>query len=601
MTDNKLNEDDASEIATHDYTEYSKYVNAQRAEASIFDGLKVVQRRIIYEANKLPAKLTKSVNLVGNAIKLHPHGDASIYGAMVGMASPTNNLPLFFTKGNWGGFGYGAAASRYTELYLSDVARFIYCQFIDYAPYEEGEIGLLEPKYLPCLMPYALVEGSSGIGVGLSADVVPLNMIDVVDYYIDYIVNGKFDHSKTPKPDFGSCVIKMSTEDCHNAVQGYSGQFSISSIISQESDTVFVIESLYGKSIDRVLQKLSNYIDTDKVDYRNESTTSERYVFEIVDRSVDTNDFKKRLADSTSKKASFNRVFSSGDKSIYSSLDYTIKKQLDCLNKAIDNKVSHDIEEAINRSRLLRAIKFFKKTNVFEHLPSKTTEDVVNDMVNYKIPESEKLTIDNELANEIIKKPISYLTRSHDSEIGKAESEIEELKNHNRKDYLISLYGQLKEMLIPIYNRKKHSIMESDIISNPRAKLVYDDKGIQKIQISDKGRGVHYESSLFLIGKDGSLMHRTVSAMMRTDIDTGTDEEIVELISDNCKYVEIVVEDNLGIAVDLDQFKYDKKVVNLSEGQHVCKAIGYSDKDVPDYVKSIVRTKISKPVRYERS
>ena len=600
LVNNEIECRDASELATEHYTEYSKYVNTTRAVASIFDGLKTVQRRIIYQANKLPNKLIKSASIVGDAIKLHPHGDGSIYGSIVAMAHPGTNLKLFDTQGNFGGPGFPAAASRYTECKLSDVARFIYCQFIDYAPMEVGEIGLMEPTYLPCLLPYGLIEGTSGIGVGLSSDSVPMNIMDVVDYYIDYIKNGEFNNNKIPKPDFGSSIINLNYEDCAKEISHYKGGFPIHSVINRESDKIFVIETLYGMNIDKVLKKLGKYIDTDKVDFRNETKTTERYVFEIVDNSVDPKDFYKDLERATSKRISFSRVYDVNQKSVYCSLNYVIEKQLLALNKAIDLKIETELNNYLKKSELLRALKFFKNTGIFNNLSSKLTSDVINEMLTYK-EELKKLNIDitENLANDILKKPISYLTKSHENEIEDIENNIELLRNHDRKEYLIDLYTKLKGMLKPRFDMQKHSLLSSQVLNNPKARLGISGDS-QTIEIVQRGKGCHFDKFLFLASSEGSIYRRAISAVTATaiDIDTGNNDTVVGIISDYDRYIEFITNDNEGVCFDTNNYRYDKAVVNLREGQKVVRVNGYTDKNIPDNVKRIIRTKISRTVRY---
>lgn len=583
---------DASELAEEHYTAYGIYVNQKRALASIYDGLKTVQRRIIYEANKLPDKLTKSTNLVGNAIKLHPHGSSSIYGAIIGMANPTCNLKLFDTKGNWGGYGFGAAADRYTECKLSKLAKFIYCQFVDYAPMEIGEIGIPEPVYLPCLLPYGLVEGNSGIGIGLSADIVPLNILDLIDYYLYYIENNEFSNDMIVRPDFGSSILWMSDDDCKNNVQKYSGTFYSGSTIKQESETIFVVESLYGKSIEKVLSRLRKYIDSDKVDFRNETKTAQRFVFEIMDYTVDSVKFKKDLQDATYKKSSFNRVFDVSGKSIYSTLNYTISNQMRVLNEAIDKKVSSEIAGFEKRKIILEGLKFFKSKGVFNNIGLKTTDELINDMKSYKWKDN----VDNEIYKEIISKPISYLTKSHDEELNNIYSSISDLKNHNRKEYLIGLYNELKSMISETFNLKKHSILESQMLNNPKAKLI-NDNNIQKIQVTDKGRGIKFNNFIYLIGENGSVYRRSISVMSRELINIDTEEKIVGIVSDMDNYIVLRVSKDSGVVFHSDNYKYDKRWVNLSEDQKVISIESYSKNNVPDNIKNSVKTKICKPFK----
>lgn len=463
-----------------------------------------------------------------------------------------------------------------------------------------GEIGIPEPEYLPSLLPYGLYEGSSGIGVGLASDVVTVNLIELIDYYIDYIRNDKFNKDLTPKPDFGACIVNLSDEECIDAVNSYQSQFPTVSLIKQESDNVFVIESLYGKRIEVVLNKLSGYINSDKVDFRDESKTSQRYVFEIMDNSVDPNKFKNDLESATSKRTTFKRAFVDGDKSLFVSLNYVIKRNLEALNKAIDLKLKKERELYIERSRLLRVLMDIKNnTKIFNNLTRMKIEDVIDEIISIKDNLETGDEIDENIIRSILKKPISYLTRSHDSEIEELNKSISEIDNHNRKDYLISMYEQLKDMIRPIFESKKHTILKSQIMVNPKAGLTWKD-GKQYISVSDKLRGgIRFTRYIYLVSKSGVLSRRTVSAMTKTMIEMDQDDVIIGIVPDTARYIEIYDNRGFGIAIDLNNYKYDKKVVNLVEDTFVSGIRFYEEKSCPDLIKSIVRNKISKTVRYK--
>lgn len=589
---------DASDYVQECYKDYSIYVNKDRACPSIYDGFKMVQRRIIYTASQLPEKLMKSSSLCGRTMLLHPHGDS--YGALVNMSGPTCSFPLFTTQGNfgsWGAFG-GAAASRYTEIYLSKIARFIYCQFLEYAPMVQGETGLMEPEYLPCLVNYGLVAGSSGIGVGLSSDIVPLNLMDIIGYYESYIQNDyKFDHSKTPRPDFRYVMIDMDDNECRDNVLNYRGSFPIRSIVEQESDNVFVIRSLYNRRIEKVLDKLRGYLDSDQVDFRNESATRERYVFEVVDFRVDKEQFKKDLEKATCSKSSFNRVMTMNDVSIYSSLDYCIKNQIEKLNLAIDKKIETEMNRAMQRSELLRALAFYKKNHTFDKIGQKSSEDLIVDMMNLsdKLKKVEKIDFTESLGLEILKKPISYLTRDHDKELEDLNREIDDLKSHDRKSYLLDLYKQLRDMVKDIYEERYHSLLRSQILTSPRVSFSNDHKSLI---VSGGRKGIKFHNYVWIIDKSSHVYKRSISLASSSEVPLDI-EDPVAIISDYDRWIEIICNDDTGLGFDTESYKYDKQIINLDKNQYVSRAVGYLDGKQPDYLPRICRSKISKSVRYK--
>lgn len=457
---------------------------------------------------------------------------------------------------------------------------------------QPGEIpGTVEPVYLPCLIPYALFEGSSGMGIGLAADVVPLNLLDLIEYYLYYIKNDRFSDSMIVRPEFGSSIIWMTDDECRENVQVYKGSFKSGSTINQESETIFVIESIFGKSIDKVLNKLKKYIASDKVDFRNETKTNQRYVFEIMDYTVDPVKFKQDLQDATWKRSTFSRVFDVSGKSIYCTLNYTIEKQMRALNEAIDRKITSEISYYESKKFILEGLRFFKNKGVFDKLTLKTEDEVIKDMLKFnEYPE--------DICREIIKKPISYLTRSHDEEIDDINSSIEELKNHDRKAYLISLYEELRDMILEYMKERHSSILESQMLSNPKARLIRDEDGSQKIQISDKGRGIKFSNFLYLVSESGVVYKRSISAMSRQLVNIDIEEDIVGIVSDNDSFICMNISDKYGVVFGASNYKYDKKWANLSEDQKITRVIGYSEDNVPENVRNAVRTKICKPFRY---
>lgn len=335
---------DSEQLVREYYKEYSKYVLETRALPSTMDGLKLVQRRILYTASKMPQKLTKTALMSGNVMHYHPHGDSS--GSIYTMSSPLNNVKLFNTKGNFGSICSAPAASRYTELYLNDLGRYIYCQFLDYADYEEGELGIPEPTYLPSLLPYCYLEGSEGIGCGLSTSILPVNALELVDYYINYISSGVHPSEK-PSPEFGSVIINMEDSEKDAEVDNSTSTIYYESVITRESNTTFVVEDLYGRSIDSLLKKLSWCIDNGQVDFRDESSVRGRYVFEIIDKKMDPEYFLHYLKKYVSRRDTFNRWMVDYDKSaILSKFDYTVDSTLRGLNKAIDKMIETKLDRA---------------------------------------------------------------------------------------------------------------------------------------------------------------------------------------------------------------------------------------------------------------
>ena len=183
------------------YLNYSMYVIMDRALPFIGDGLKPVQRRIVYAMSELSlnatAKYKKSARTVGDVLgKFHPHGDSACYEAMVLMAQPFSyRYPLVDGQGNWGAPDdpKSFAAMRYTESRLSKISEILLSELgqgtVDYQPNFDGT--LAEPQYLPARLPHILLNGTTGIAVGMATDIPPHNINEIADAAVMLLDNPK--------------------------------------------------------------------------------------------------------------------------------------------------------------------------------------------------------------------------------------------------------------------------------------------------------------------------------------------------------------------------------------------------------------------------
>jgi len=199
-------DDTVEEVALKDYTEkayldYSMYVILDRALPHIGDGLKPVQRRIVYAMSELglkaSAKYKKSARTVGDVIgKFHPHGDSAAYEAMVLMAQDFSyRYPLIDGQGNWGSPDdpKSFAAMRYTESRLTPYAEALLGELgqgtVDWVPNFDGTLD--EPQVLPAQVPNLLLNGTTGIAVGMATDIPPHNLREVVAAAVMLLENPK--------------------------------------------------------------------------------------------------------------------------------------------------------------------------------------------------------------------------------------------------------------------------------------------------------------------------------------------------------------------------------------------------------------------------
>lgn len=599
-TDNgvdKVVKTDATTVAKEYYTSYARYVLEYRALPSVCDGLKPVQRRIIYTANQFPQKLMKTAKLSGAVLAYHPHGSSSVTGAINEMAHPLNALPLFTTKGNFGGVGFGASADRYTECYLSDIARKNFCQFIDYADYEVGEIGEMEPVSLPTLIPYCLFKGSEGIGVGLSTKVMPLNLIDLCDYYIDYIKKDG-NTNKFVKPDVGYVLLEMEDQDIRDSVSNYKGRITVSSIVTQISSNSYLLEGLYNKSVDAVIKKIDRYyhwFSKDQVGFRDASTSSVKYIFEVYDDSITSEEMQEALVWATRGSGTYTRVLEEDGNAVYSSFNYVIKKSLECLNKAIDKKIATELSKSSKQLELYTVLDICKSAGVFDKVTSMTAEELVDLIVR-----TSSCSVD--IAKEIVKKPISYLTRSHSNEQKDLQSKIDELKNHDRKKYLLSLYRDFKKSVKSIYEERKHTITKDMLISNPCIKF----NSPEDIEVTD-GDGEEFNRTVYFVSDKGVIYPRTLSTSAASAIvvDTWGDKIVGFSTDKGTNYIEITTEFTKDYGdgkhwvgksiIPVENIKKDKRFIDLRDDEGETVVSVKSLFRVPKVYKSAVKgTRVSK-------
>jgi topoisomerase-4 subunit A len=204
-----------STFAERAYLDYAVSVVKGRALPDVSDGQKPVQRRILYSMNELglsaTAKPRKSATVVGDVLgKLHPHGDQSVYDALVRMAQDFSlRYPLIDGQGNFGSRdGDGAAAMRYTEARLTPVSRLLLDEIdlgtVDFQPNYDGSSE--EPRQLPARLPMVLLNGASGIAVGLATEIPSHNLTEVAAAAVALIRNPKLSHAELmaiiPGPDF---------------------------------------------------------------------------------------------------------------------------------------------------------------------------------------------------------------------------------------------------------------------------------------------------------------------------------------------------------------------------------------------------------------
>jgi len=286
------------------YLEYAMYVILDRALPYIGDGLKPVQRRIVYAMSELGlnagAKFKKSARTVGDVLgKFHPHGDSACYEAMVLMAQPFSyRYPLIEGQGNWGAPDdpKSFAAMRYTEARMSGYAESLLTELdqgtVDWTPNFDGT--LKEPALLPARLPNVLLNGASGIAVGMATDIPSHNIRETVAACIELLDNPKAGTEEIcahiKGPDFPTkAEIITPTEDIREIYRTGTGGLRMRAAYERENGDIVITALPHQASNGKVLEQIASQMQAKKlpmvVDLRDESDHEEPVRLVIVPRS----------------------------------------------------------------------------------------------------------------------------------------------------------------------------------------------------------------------------------------------------------------------------------------------------------------------------
>ncbi len=361
---------------------YAEYIIMERALPRVEDGLKPVQRRILYtmlELSITPDKPhRKSARIVGDAMgKYHPHGDSSIYDAMVRMSQNFNmRVPLVDGHGNFGSLdGDSAAAMRYTEARLAPIAMEMLA-FIekDTVPFKLNfDDSLKEPVLLPARFPNLLVNGATGIAIGLATNIPPHNLGEVIDGVVARIKDKNItldqimEHIKAPDFPTGGHVLNM--DGLKQAYQTGKGKITIRAKTNIENGSngkklIVITETPYQVNKANMLEKILKVSEQRKAmfsgisDIRDESDrTGVRAVVEVK-KGVDVNNILNCLYKYTDLQTTFGvNMVAIADGvpkqlSLIEIIDHYIKFQKDVVTR----RTQHDLENAKKRAHILSGL-----------------------------------------------------------------------------------------------------------------------------------------------------------------------------------------------------------------------------------------------------
>ncbi|HET9123225.1 MAG TPA: DNA topoisomerase IV subunit A, partial [Acidiferrobacteraceae bacterium] len=272
------------------YLDYSMYVVLDRALPHVADGLKPVQRRIVYAMSELGlgagAKFKKSARTIGDVLgKFHPHGDSACYEAMVLMAQPFSyRYPLVDGQGNWGSADdpKSFAAMRYTEARLTRYAQALLSELdqgtVDWVPNFDGTLS--EPKLLPARLPNVLLNGAAGIAVGLATDIPPHNAREIVRACVALLEHPEstleelLEHVLAPDYPGGAEIIS-SRQELRDLYASGNGSVRLRARWEREDDVIVITGLPHQTSGNRILEQIAGQMQGKKLpmveDLRDES------------------------------------------------------------------------------------------------------------------------------------------------------------------------------------------------------------------------------------------------------------------------------------------------------------------------------------------
>lgn len=314
------------EFAEKAYLDYSMYVILDRALPALADGLKPVQRRIVYAMSELglksTAKYKKSARTIGDVLgKFHPHGDSACYEAMVLMAQPFSyRYPFVDGQGNWGSLDdpKSFAAMRYTEARLSGYAQVLLSELqqgtVDWVPNFDGT--LKEPALLPAQLPNVLLNGASGIAVGMATDIPPHNLTEVTDACVHLLDNPRATLSDIMQfisgPDYPTAAeIITPPDEIKRLYASGHGSIRMRAAYAMEHGEVVLHAMPHQVSTSKVLEQIAAQMAAKKLpqvnDLRDESDHSHpvRIVLSLRSNRVDIDALMAHLFATTDLERSY--------------------------------------------------------------------------------------------------------------------------------------------------------------------------------------------------------------------------------------------------------------------------------------------------------
>ncbi|WP_415889399.1 DNA topoisomerase IV subunit A [Neptuniibacter sp. SY11_33] len=385
MTVQTTFEDGTERLALKDFTEkayldYSMYVILDRALPHVGDGMKPVQRRIVYAMSELglkaSAKYKKSARTVGDVLgKFHPHGDSACYEAMVLMAQPFSyRYPLVDGQGNWGSPDdpKSFAAMRYTESRLARYAEVLLAEIsqgtVDWVPNFDGT--MREPAILPARLPNVLLNGTTGIAVGMATDILPHNLREVAKACVHLLDNPRADLDEiteiVPGPDMPTdAEIITSRRDLKKVYETGRGSVRMRAVYTKEQGEIIITALPHQVSGAKILEQIAAQMQQKKLpmvsDLRDESDHENPTRLVIIPRSnrVDVEQLMAHLFASTDLERTYrvnmNMIGVDGKPQV-KDLRQILVEWLSWRTEIVRKRLNHRLTKVLDRLHILEGL-----------------------------------------------------------------------------------------------------------------------------------------------------------------------------------------------------------------------------------------------------
>ncbi len=380
MSNSEINSISLKKYAEDSYLNYAMYVILDRALPNVGDGLKPVQRRILYAMSELgldaTSKYKKSARTVGDVIgKFHPHGDSAAYEAMVLMAQNFSfKYPLVDGQGNWGSQDdpKSFAAMRYTESKLTNFADLLISELksgtVDWQPNFDGS--LLEPTIFPAKIPNILLNGTSGIAVGMATDIPSHNINEVIDATIQLLDKPSTELKNLLKiikgPDFSNeATVILNDEELYEMYSTGKGGFKIQANWKQEKNQIVINALPYQASGSKILEQIADQMLNKKlpmvVDLSDEGDHKDpvRLVITMRSNRINAEDLMNHLYASTDLQKNYrinmNLISLKGGPKVFSLVDL-LKEWIVFRKTTLTRKLEHRLDKVNDRLHVLEGL-----------------------------------------------------------------------------------------------------------------------------------------------------------------------------------------------------------------------------------------------------